>query len=84
VLADDRLWIDSGATVCTQYLAVELAELAVPPSSTGDCGGRTPNEDAIDVFRSLLVLGSTAGVDDGVAGDDKAHSTVDFPFLAPP
>jgi hypothetical protein len=77
LLADDRLWINGGSTRCTKYLAIELAE-------TDECGGRTPNEDAVDVFRSLLVTGSTTGIDDGVDGDDKVHSTTDFPFLAAP
>jgi len=83
-LADDRLWIDSKSTVCTQYLAVELAELATPGSPSGDCGGRTPNYDAIDVLRSLLILGTTAGVDDGVERDDRIHSTIEFPYLGAP
>ena len=84
-LADDRLWINSGSKVCTQYLAVELAdEFGVPDAPSLDCGGRTPDSDAIDVFRSLLVLGKTVGVDDGVARDDGVHSTTEFPFLAAP
>lgn len=84
VLADDRLWINSASTVCTRYLAVELAELATPSSPGGDCGGRTPNYDAVDVFRSLLINGTTRGVDDGVGRDDHVHSTTEFPFLAAP
>jgi hypothetical protein len=84
VLADDRLWVNSKSTVCRQYLAVELAEFATRGSPRGDCGGRTPNYDASNVFRSLLVLGSTAGADDGVRRDDHAHSTTEFPFLAGP
>jgi hypothetical protein len=83
-LADDRLWIHSKLAVCTQYLAVELAELATPGAATADCGGRTPGHDAVDVFRSLLVLGKTAGVDDGIAQDDHGTSTAEFPFLAAP
>jgi hypothetical protein len=84
VLADDRLWVNSKSTVCTQYLAVELTEFARPGSASDDCGGRTPNEDASNVFRSLLTLGATAGVDDGVQRDDRVHSTTEFPFLAAP
>jgi hypothetical protein len=80
-LADDRLWVDSASTVCTQYLAVELA---APGARSTDCGGRTPGYDVVDVFRSLLVLGTTAGVDDGIARDDRVHSTTEFPFLAAP
>ncbi len=86
LLADDRIWVNSKATACRRYLAVELAELANPGSSDapgGDCGGRAPDYDANDVFRSLLVLGRTNGVDDGVDVDDHRPST-DFPFLVAP
>jgi len=83
-LADDRLWVDSGSAVCTEYLAVERAAFATPGAPRGDCGGRTPGYDVVDVFRSLLVLGATAGVDDGIAHDDHVHSTTEFPFLAAP
>jgi hypothetical protein len=84
LLADDRLWVDTESTVCSRYLAVELADLATPGSASGDCGGRTPSYDASNVFRSLLVLGKTTGVDDGLGKDDRVHSVSDFPFLAHP
>jgi len=84
LLADDRLWIDSRSTVCTQLFGVELAALGGPGSPSGDCGGRTPNVDAVDVFRSLLALGRTGGLEDGVDRDDRVHSTTEFPFLATP
>lgn len=77
LLADDRLWIDTRATRCERFLAVELG-------GRGDCGGRTPASDAVDIYRSLLVDGSENGLDDGVAHDDKTHSNRDFPFLARP
>ncbi len=80
LLADDRLWIDSRYTHCTRYLAVERGE----NTSRGDCGGRTPTINAIEVYRSLLVNGTGSGVSDGVGHDDRRHSTVDFPFLATP
>lgn len=79
-LADDRLWVDSRFTTCPHYLAVELAGDGPP----GGCGGRTPVHDAVDVFRSLLVGGTLDRVDDGVAHDDRSHSTSEFPFLAAP
>lgn len=82
ILADDRIWINSKSTVCTQFLAVEMAGFAVSPSD--DCGGRTPNYDASNVFRSLLTNGTTTGIDDGLKRDDHVHSTTDFPFLAAP
>jgi hypothetical protein len=77
LLADDRLWIDSRINTCTGSFGVELAQAR-------NCGGRTPAYDAVDVFRSLLVNGTRAGVDDGVARDDRPHSDSDFPFLGPP
>lgn len=79
LLADDRLWVNSVAHTCSHYLSVELNH----EGATRDCGGRTLNYDAVDVFRSLLVLGRTTGVDDGVARDDAEHSDLKFPFLAP-
>jgi Domain of unknown function (DUF4331) len=84
VLADDRVWVNSESHVCTQFLAVEFTEFRTPGAPRGDCGGRTPNYNASNIFRSLLTKGTTTGVDDGLKGDDKVHSTTDFPFLAAP
>ena len=76
LLADDRIWIDSRARQCKHSFGVERHE--------SDCGGRAPDVDAVDVFRSLLVSGKTHGVEDGVARDDHEVSDSVFPFLAPP
>lgn len=84
LLADDRLWVNSASTVCTQLMAVELADLAGRKSLKNDCGGRTPNYNAVNVYRSLLVDGTDISVDDGVEHDDHEHSMTVFPFLAPP
>jgi uncharacterized protein DUF4331 len=84
ILADDRVWVNSKSNVCTQFLAVEFTEFGTPGALRGDCGGRTPNYDASNIFRSLLTNGTTTGVDDGLKGNDKVHSTTDFPFLAAP
>lgn len=84
MLADDRLWVNSASPLCTQFLAVELAAFATPGAQSSDCGGRTPNYDASNIFRSLLTNGTTVGVDDGLKRDEKVHSTTDFPFLAAP
>jgi hypothetical protein len=83
LLADDRLWIDSRATTCSRFFAVELAHLGSGPASAPDCGGRTPTEDAVDVYRSLLATGQVTGVTDGVDRDEEEHSNDVFPFLAP-
>lgn len=84
LLADDRLWIDSRAPACREMFSVERAALATPPSAGNDCGGRTLADDSVDVFRSLLVLGATEGVDDGIGCDDHVHSMTEFPFVAAP
>jgi hypothetical protein len=84
LLADDRLWINANAATCARFLAVELTALAGPPVPNNDCGGRTPNYDAVDVFRSLLMNGTSTGLEDGVARDDRLHSVTRFPFLAAP
>jgi hypothetical protein len=84
LLADDRLWVNSKSNVCTQFLAVELTESKSPGALSSDCGGRTPNYDASNIFRSLLVNGTLSGADDGLKHDDKEHSTTEFPFLAAP
>jgi hypothetical protein len=84
LLADDRIWINSSSSQCTQFLAVEFTALGSPGASPSDCGGRTPNYDASNIFRSLLANGIVSGFDDGLHQDDKVHSTVEFPFLAEP
>ena len=81
LLADDRLWVNSAASACTQYLAAEFDRVG---AVNADCGGRTPGYDAVDVFRSLLVNGTPRGVDDGVDRDDGTPSDSQFPFLAAP
>jgi hypothetical protein len=84
MLADDRVWVNSKSAVCTQFLAVEFTYFQTPGAMSSDCGGRTPSYDASNIFRSLLVNGTTRGADDGLNHDDKVHSTTDFPFLAAP
>jgi hypothetical protein len=84
LLADDRLWVNSASGVCTQLFAVELASLAGRRDLLNDCGGRTPNYDAVNIYRSLLVDATDNSVDDGVHRDERVHSTTAFPFLAEP
>lgn len=84
LLADDRLWVNSASGVCTQLLAVELASRSRKRSLKRDCGGRTPNYDAVDSYRSLLVNGTLFGVSDGVDRDARDHDIATFPFLAAP
>ena len=84
LLADDRLWVNSRSRRCEKFMAVELAAVSGDSMSATDCGGRTPLEDAVDIYRSLLVGGKTTGVDDGVERDEREHSRSAFPFLAAP
>jgi hypothetical protein len=84
VFVDDRLWVNSASHVCTQFFAVELANLAGDKALSSDCGGRAPTYDTSNVWRSLLIAGKTAGVSDGLHEDEHAPSATAFPFLAPP
>jgi hypothetical protein len=82
VMADDRLWINSSFGECREFFAVELAHASGKKST--DCGGRSPVVDAVDVYRAVLVNGTTTGFEDGVDQDDRQHSVDRFPFLAAP
>jgi hypothetical protein len=84
VLTDDRLWVNSASSVCTQFFAVELASVAHQSALQNDCGGRTPNYNASNIWRSLLVNGTSVGIDDGLDHDERQHSASVFPFLAAP
>jgi hypothetical protein len=84
LLADDRLWVNSASKVCTQFFAVELAQLTGQRALANDCGGRTPTYSAANVYRSLLANGESAGIDDGLTRDAHDHSSSAFPFLAAP
>ncbi|MBW8814076.1 MAG: DUF4331 family protein [Caulobacterales bacterium] len=84
LLADDRLWVNSRARACTELFAVERAALRGEFALEADCGGRTPAMSAVNVYRSLLVDGTTRSLDDGLAQDERPVSTSTFPFLSPP
>ena len=84
VFADDRLWVNSAASVCTQFFSVELASLAGQKALTDDCGGRSPTYDTPNEWRSLLIAGTTGTITDGLYQDEHPPSAQTFPFLAPP
>jgi hypothetical protein len=84
VFADDRLWVNSASGVCRQFFAVELTTLAGQSEMGGDCGGRSPTYDTSNVWRSLLLAGTTSGVTDGLHEDEHPPSATQFPFLAAP
>ena len=80
MLADDRLYLDTRESTCTQYLAVEANALGV---TNTDCGGRTPSEVALDTTYSLMAIGALTGVSNGITSNNVAFSST-FPFLANP
>jgi hypothetical protein len=82
--ADDRLWVNSASSVCTQFFAVELTNLAAVKTASPDCGGRAPTYDTSNVWRSLLIAGTTSGITDGLHEDEHRPSATVFPFLAEP
>jgi hypothetical protein len=84
LLADDRLWVNAASAECTELFAVERAAVGGEPALAGDCGGRTPNYSAANVYRSMLAGGKPVGISDGLAKDEREHSTSVFPFLAAP
>ena len=59
LFAEDRLWVNSASNVCTQFFAVELANLIGDKTLSKDCGGRSPTYDTSNVWRSLLIAGTT-------------------------
>lgn len=80
-LADDRLYVNSAASSCATYFAVELTATGVADLSA-DCGGRTPIYDVVDVTYSAVAIGMVSGVGDGIDADDGSHVPNVFPFLA--
>ena len=84
LLTDDRLWVNGASAVCSQLFAVELASVGGQSAFKDDCGGRGPNYKAANIWRSVLVNGTTTGFDDGLDHDEREHSASLFPFLAAP
>jgi hypothetical protein len=80
VLADDRVWLNTAATACTTYLAVEADFLG---NANMDCGGRKLDYDVIDASYTALATGGAGAVGDGVAADADTKGAT-FPYLAGP
>jgi AraC family transcriptional regulator len=85
-----RLRIDPRAQALVALLRHSLTRATIETAVggeralAGDCGGRTPNYDAANVYRSMLAGGKSTGISDGLVRDEQEHSTSVFPFLAPP
>lgn len=88
VLADDRLYVNSGSAKCGIYLGIEaeIVNPALPAELKGSCGGRTPTDDVIERSYSVLAAGILAGVDDTIAKDPDfaTYDLATFPFLSAP
>jgi len=79
-LSDDRVYTNAGAAACTTYLAVEANATGVILNS--DCGGRTLAYDVIDVTYSVVAVGATTGVTDGIGADTLKTGGTTFPYLS--
>ncbi|MDB5214605.1 MAG: hypothetical protein JWO86_2532 [Myxococcaceae bacterium] len=95
ITADDRIWLNTAATTCNTYLAVEANFAAThglisPLLANMDCGGRTLGYDVIDITYSIVATGGigTPGaattVSDGVNADPVKTAATAFPYLAAP
>jgi len=83
VLANDKLWLKTNASTCGVYLGVEADATGL--LANDDCGGRRPVDDVIKRTYSLLVNGSLADIDDGIAVEpETANAAAAFPYLGAP
>jgi hypothetical protein len=86
VLANDRLWLDTSSTNCTQYLGVELVATGVITNPDGgkvdQCGGRTLGEDVIQTTYSAVALGTLSGFGSGVSANPSKTTVATFPYFA--
>jgi len=80
--ADDRLYVNTGSTTCTTYLAVEANALGILTNT--DCGGRKLDYDVIDSTYSAVAIGQFSGVGDGVPAVAAKTNGTAFPYLAAP
>jgi hypothetical protein len=81
LLADDRLYLSRSDDACNGFLGLEQRELG---GESEACGGRTPNDPAVDLLYALAVAGSdrelAAMVSDGLA-QPKQPLSDSPPFL---
>jgi hypothetical protein len=89
VLANDKMWINTAATSCTQYLGVELLATGVLPSNpdggpTNECGGRKLGYDVIQTTYSVAAGVGLSGFGSGVSAVASKTSGTTFPYLAAP
>jgi hypothetical protein len=91
VLANDRMWVNTAATNCSQYFGVELIATGVLAADggpdggpTNECGGRKLTYDVIQTTYSAAALGAVSGFGSGVSAVPGKTNGTTFPDLAPP
>ncbi len=91
VLANDRMWVNTAATNCSQYFGVELIATGVLAADggpdggpTNECGGRKLTYDVIQTTYSAAALGAVSGFGSGVSAVPGKTNGTTFPYLAPP
>jgi hypothetical protein len=91
VLANDRMWVNTAATNCSQYFGVELVATGVLAADAGpdggptnECGGRRLTYDVIQTTYSAAALGAISGFGSGVNAVASKTNGTTFPYLAPP
>jgi len=90
VLADDRLYVNTGSGTCALYLGVEAN--ATKFLTNTDCGGRTPLENTVDVTYQLAAAGTVCAlttaacpITNGIGADAEGGASISaFPFLGNP
>ncbi len=82
VLAGDKLWVNTGSTTCTTYLAVELNATGVVVNT--DCGGRKLAYDVIDTTYSVVSGVGLSGFGDTIGPNATKTGGATFPYLSDP
>ncbi len=82
VLADDRLWVNTGSTTCTQYLGVELNATGAVPNT--DCGGRKLAYDVIDTTYTVVSGTFPTAFGDTIGANATKTGGATFPYLSTP
>lgn len=82
MFADDRLWVNSSSSTCSQYMAVELN--ATELQANTDCGGRMLPYDVIDFMYSVTSGTGLNGLGDQVSAVAAKTNGTTFPYLADP
>lgn len=83
LMAADRLYVDSSGGACQEgYFGLELRAHDAGSGVLPGCGGRTPNDNVVDVSYTLFINGHYSGLYPlERPAADRMHP--EFPFLRP-